>query len=149
LSKPIKVRAKDVPGTYLFEGHDSRDELILAAEWHIHANRRIPRHPPNAEGPVETPGRALRAVFVCHLSGAISRLPTSSSSPHGIVAGSDGNLWFTDWGANDIGRITPDGTVTKFPIPTANSSPACIAVGPDRNLWFTEANAGKIARLTP
>lgn len=29
LSRPIKVEAKDVPGTYVFEGHGSRDELVL------------------------------------------------------------------------------------------------------------------------
>src|SRR5437667_299854 len=63
--------------------------------------------------------------------------PTASSRPTGIAAGPDGNLWFTETGANAIGRITPAGVITEFPIPTANSSPWAITAGPDGNLWFT------------
>jgi virginiamycin B lyase len=44
----------------------------------------------------------------------------------------------------DIGRITPTGTITELPIPTANSGPAGIAAGADGNLWFTEASGDKI-----
>jgi len=33
-------------------------------------------------------------------------LPSASSAPYGITAGSDGNLWFTQINANKIGRIT-------------------------------------------
>ena len=35
--------------------------------------------------------------------------------PSGITAGPDGNLWFTEAAAT-IGRITPAGTVTEFPL---------------------------------
>ena len=66
----------------------------------------------------------------------------------GITAGPDGNLWFTESGANQIGRITPAGAVTEFPIPTAGSHPYGITAGPDGNLWFTEFNANKIGRIT-
>jgi hypothetical protein len=31
-SHPIKIQINDAPGTYLFEGHDSRDELVLDAD---------------------------------------------------------------------------------------------------------------------
>jgi virginiamycin B lyase len=48
---------------------------------------------------------------------------------------------------NRVGRITPDGKVSEFPIPSANGSPINIAVGPDRNIWFTKA--GKLGRVTP
>jgi streptogramin lyase len=58
--------------------------------------------------------------------------------PFGITAGPDGNLWFTEERGNQIGRITPAGTVTEFPIPNGNSQPAGITAGPDGNLWFTE-----------
>jgi eukaryotic-like serine/threonine-protein kinase len=33
-------------------------------------------------------------------------VPTASSSPSGITAGPDGNLWFTEYDGNKIGRIT-------------------------------------------
>jgi streptogramin lyase len=76
-------------------------------------------------------------------------LPTPNSAPTGIVAGPDGNLWFTEANANQIGRITPGGAVTEFAVPTAGSGPTGIAVGPDGNLWFTEINALQIGRITP
>jgi virginiamycin B lyase len=34
-------------------------------------------------------------------------LPTDNSNPGEITRGSDGNLWFTESGANQIGHITP------------------------------------------
>ena len=40
-------------------------------------------------------------------------IPTGSSQPLGIMAGPDGNLWFTEPGANKIGRITPAGAITE------------------------------------
>ena len=39
---------------------------------------------------------------------------------------------------NKIGRITPAGVITEFPIPTAQQRPYGITAGPDGNLWFTE-----------
>src|SRR6059036_907923 len=41
-------------------------------------------------------------------------VPTARSSPTGITAGPDGALWFTEEGANAIGRITTAGTITEF-----------------------------------
>ena len=38
----------------------------------------------------------------------------NGSFPNDIAPGSDGNLWFTDFGAPAIGRITPSGTITEF-----------------------------------
>ena len=39
---------------------------------------------------------------------------SAKAEPFSITAGPDGNLWFTEWGANRIGRITPSGVVTEF-----------------------------------
>ena len=47
-------------------------------------------------------------------------LPTAASYAYGIAAGPDGALWFTEWSANRIGRITTAGAVTEYPVPTAN-----------------------------
>ena len=66
------------------------------------------------------------------------------SSPWGIAAGSDGNLWFTRGG--QIGRITPAGTVTWF---GSRLAPQEITAGPDGHLWFTEPGEGQIGRVTP
>jgi sugar lactone lactonase YvrE len=76
-------------------------------------------------------------------------VPTAHSGPTRITAGPDGNLWFTENQANQIGRITPKGAVTEFRIPTADSGPEGITAGPDGNLWFTENQANQIGRITP
>jgi streptogramin lyase len=68
--------------------------------------------------------------------------------PTEIAVGPDNNLWYTDPAANLIGRITPNASITEFPVPTAASGPTGIAKGPDGALWFTEADAGKIGRIT-
>jgi virginiamycin B lyase len=34
-------------------------------------------------------------------------VPTANAGLQDIVAGPDGNLWFTEGGGNKIGRITP------------------------------------------
>jgi streptogramin lyase len=68
--------------------------------------------------------------------------------PEGITAGPDGNLWFVEAGGNNVGRITPAGVITEFPIPTVGSSPGGITAGPDGSLWFTEEAGNKIGKIT-
>ena len=75
-------------------------------------------------------------------------ITTPVAGPEGIVTGPDGNLWFCEEFEDQIGRITPDGTVTEFPIPTTGSHPETIIVGPDGAMWFTELLGGKIGRIT-
>ena len=75
-------------------------------------------------------------------------LPTANSHPHSIVTGSDGNLWFTEYTNNEIGKITTGGTITEYGTPTANSGPHDIAEGPDGDIWFTEVTSNKIGKIT-
>jgi virginiamycin B lyase len=85
-------------------------------------------------------------------TGIITHFPikTAGGAPDGITVGPDGNLWFTEFTANKIGRITPAGVVTEFPVtPTVDSAPVGITRGPDGNLWFTEFNGNNIGRITP
>ena len=76
------------------------------------------------------------------------RIPTPFSEPFGIVSGPDGNLWFCERGADQIGRLTPAGVFTEFPVPTAGSMPRVITSGPDGNLWFTEEIGNNLGRIT-
>lgn len=82
-------------------------------------------------------------------------LLSDNEFPTGITSGSDGNLWFTeslDYNGNSIGqvgRITPQGQLSEFPILLANSDPIMITSGPDGNLWFTDDGTGAIGRITP
>jgi virginiamycin B lyase len=57
-------------------------------------------------------------------------------------------VWFTEFAGNNIGRITPAGVITEFPLPTADSEPIGITTGPDGNLWIAEQRS-KIGRITP
>src|SRR5262249_34953653 len=101
-------------------------------------------------------GRAMRlailglgfAVFVGAQSITEFPILNQQNYPSSIVAGPDGNLWFTEGPVGAVGRITPDGVVTDFPVPTPDYVPAMVVAGPDGNLWFTEqavhTHAGKI-----
>jgi streptogramin lyase len=75
-------------------------------------------------------------------------IPTASSSPWDIALGPDGNLWFTESAANQIGRLSTGGGITEFAIPTTGSGPKGITAGPDGNVWFTENSVNQIAVIT-
>lgn len=82
------------------------------------------------------------------------KVPTSEARPHAITRGPDGNIWFTEWAANQIGRVTPSGTIKEFRIPVAQSGAEDITAGPDGNVWFSEWGFGlnmdnNIGRVTP
>ena len=87
------------------------------------------------------------------------------SNPWTLSPGPDGAIWFTVSCADTacisnpeneaIGRITADGTITKYPLPF-NGKPAFadgkgpygITLGPDDALWFTEIRGNAIGRIT-
>jgi streptogramin lyase len=71
----------------------------------------------------------------------------SISAPVDVSAGPDGNIWFTNYGNDSIGRVTPGGTVTSF-TDSRISEPTGITAGPDGNLWFTNAGNDSIGRIT-
>ncbi len=65
-------------------------------------------------------------------------IPTTNCYPREITTGPDGNIYFTEFGANKLGRINPTThAITEFSIP-ADSQPWGIVTGPDGNLWFAE-----------
>ena len=89
---------------------------------------------------------AAQAQVVTEFSEGI----TPASGLIGITPGPAGNLWFTEFGANQVGRITPLGSVTEFGTGiTAGAQPFGITAGPDGNLWFTERIGNRIGRITP
>ena len=56
---------------------------------------------------------------------------------------------FTEHYQARIGRITPDGTITEFPVKTKKSSPKSIVAAADGNLWFTDLGNNRLGRITP
>src|SRR5438270_458206 len=83
-------------------------------------------------------------------SGGITEylIPSGFSFPQGIASGPDGALWFTEFVANKVGRVTTSGTFTEYMIPTGNAGATGITAGPDGALWFVEGTSNKIGRLT-
>ena len=72
----------------------------------------------------------------------------TSGTPQEVVAGPGGNVWFTETSPDEVGYVTPGGSVTEFPV-TSGSTPKGIAVGPDGNVWFSEPGHDAIGRVTP
>jgi polyhydroxybutyrate depolymerase len=77
------------------------------------------------------------------------KVPTPSAEPFDIAAGPSGDIWFTEFRADKIGRISPAGVISEFRVPTAGAGPYQITTGPDGTMWFTEYNTTKIGRVSP
>jgi streptogramin lyase len=73
-------------------------------------------------------------------------LPSPFVQPD-LTAGPDGNVWFAEYGAPSVGRITPGGTISTFSLtPTAGDAAAeyglgGIASGPRGHLWTLTGSA--------
>jgi streptogramin lyase len=92
---------------------------------------------------------AVAAPASAQAPGTVTEIALSAGSdPYGITAGPDGNLWFTERSFGQVGRVTPDGTVTIFSAGITDRGLRGITAGPDGNLWFTEGHGG-IGRITP
>ncbi|MEX2106528.1 MAG: hypothetical protein WD810_06475 [Solirubrobacterales bacterium] len=82
---------------------------------------------------------------------------TPGSKPMGLVAGPDGNVWFTHYGNEGVGpavgRITPAGVITEFREGLGGGYPQSLVVGPDGNLWFgiggSKTSSPAIGKITP
>ena len=95
--------------------------------------------------PAGTAGRGNVSVDFQQTHGVITEFALPSGHiPRAIVAGPDGNLWFTESGTNRVGKITPTGTITEFVVATGGSG---LCAGQDGALWFPEA-APTLGRIT-
>lgn len=93
---------------------------------------------------------ASQVVRIDPNSGAVTNFVSTGAGPSAIATGPDGALWFTETGANKIGRLTAStnpALTNEFSVPTPNSQPGGITLGPDNALWFTEFAANKIGRI--
>jgi streptogramin lyase len=80
--------------------------------------------------------------------------PSSNSGPASIAMGPDGNVWFTESSADNIGQLTPSKVpVFNYEFPDISGQPEFITGGPDGNLWFTESKYSPyntdIGQITP
>jgi virginiamycin B lyase len=77
-------------------------------------------------------------------------VPTTYADLGDITAGPDGNMWFLENTVRQIGRVTPDGQITEFPVDTGGYALTHIVAGPDGALWFTgiENGGAAVGRIT-
>ena len=78
----------------------------------------------------------------------ITSYPIRTYSPNGLAAGPDQNLWYVTSAystTNVIGRITPQGAVTEYPLPTGIQASG-LMVGPDGNFWYIESQQDPITQ---
>jgi len=91
--------------------------------------------------------RATSKIGRITTASVITEFPSVSASPDGITSGPDGNVWFASLHA--IGKVTPAGQVTLFPLTAGQAEGNYITAGPDGNLWFMPYNGSlPIGRMT-
>jgi virginiamycin B lyase len=73
---------------------------------------------------------------------------TSNPRVQDIAKGDTGSdFWFTEFGANRLGRITTQGAITEYLLPLDNYDPYGIANGPGDSMWFSYGPTGINAPL--
>jgi hypothetical protein len=71
-----------------------------------------------------------------------------NSAAAALTTGSDGNIYFTEPGSNQVGEFNPSThRFATYAIPTTNSGVTGITTGPDGNIYFTESAANKIGEV--
>jgi streptogramin lyase len=74
---------------------------------------------------------------------------TTTSNPAGIVAASDGYLYFAETAHHAIGKLSTGGTISELATPTTSSAPDGVALGPDGNVWYVDShNPARLGRLS-
>ena len=105
-----------------------------------------------ADGAMWFTERAGRKIGRISTGGSIVEFTTDNGmgDPVAIARGEDDAIWFTQASVGYvIGRMEPDGLVTRFFPPTPGPGYLLdLALGSDGALWFTETHHGKIGRIT-
>ena len=81
-------------------------------------------------------------------------LPRPRIEPHDVIVGSDGGVWYTNFGEENVGRLDPKtGKVTEYTLPTLKPGWPQGSLGlradHDGNLWIGMMYQGAIGRLDP
>jgi virginiamycin B lyase len=146
---PNTITEFDLPASGTLRGNAAAVGITTGPDHNLWVTEDLPTTVAlNGQVEFSTVGRIARVTT----RGEITEfpIPVAVSAPTGITTGPDHNLWFNDSAAR-IGRITPAGHLTLFPLAPDGRSGAGgsgISAGPDRNLWFTEER-GVIGRITP
>ncbi|HVA34012.1 MAG TPA: hypothetical protein VNG31_07665, partial [Candidatus Baltobacteraceae bacterium] len=80
---------------------------------------------------------------------AQTSIPTQNAQPEAIAAGSDGALWFCEFGAAQVGRVTTSPFRVAHEYPTYFDNPYTIAAGSDGAMWVANwSGGGGITRIS-
>ena len=79
---------------------------------------------------------------------------TLPSAPNDLALDSHGDVWFTEFNADRLGRLDPrTGLMRHYPLSAKRSvqtlAPFGVAVDPQGMVWFTEMSTGQVGRLDP
>lgn len=75
-------------------------------------------------------------------------VPVANSWPDDLAGDAAGNVWFAMHHADEIGRMTPTGAYTGFPVPTHGSEMDSVVVDNARRIvWVSEIMGNNIVRL--
>jgi virginiamycin B lyase len=72
------------------------------------------------------------------------RLPSPQPFVAALASGPDGNVWFSECLAQRIGKITPQGAITEYPVGTCATT---LTAGSDGEIWFA-TNTGRFGRIS-
>jgi virginiamycin B lyase len=70
-------------------------------------------------------------------------LPNSNEQPNQTTLGPDKNIWYTS-NSNAIGKITPKGIPTEYPI---DFNASAVVTGSDGRMWFGSNSSPEIGRI--
>lgn len=92
-------------------------------------------------------GQLLRLDFSGTPQWTTWQLPVGST-PFAVTQDASGNIWFTDDGLAQLGRLTPTSNqLTLYPLPAGTSPFMLVASG--GKIWYTEQSLGTIGSLDP
>jgi len=75
-------------------------------------------------------------------------LPDPLSNVVALAAGPGGTVWFADFGASQVGELSPGGRIRFFGDRSPNGGISDITAGPDGSMWVSQQN-GLVVRISP
>ncbi len=81
-------------------------------------------------------------------AGVTDFLLAETAYASGLCVGADAGLWFSDGFANQLVRVSSDGTVSRIINLPTGTAPGRIIKGPDDAFWFVETGTSMIGRVT-
>ena len=74
-------------------------------------------------------------------------LGTTGNGPYGIVVDAAGNIYTTNWGLDNVSKITPDGVSTI--LGTTGRRPSGIVIDAAGNIYTANVGSNNVSKITP